>query len=212
MYEIIDVSRYQHEVDWPGVKKSGIHGAMLKTVSTSRRFGGVYIDPYFEANYAGASAAGLPVGVYYYTYATSKAAADKELAMLKTALAGKELGMPVAIDVEDGKLAKLPPQALTDLVLYAARTLESWGVYVMIYTYLSFQRAYLNISRLSNYDLWLAAYRKTRPVRPAHGMWQYTSKGQVNGIQGNVDISHAYKNYPEIIRGAGLTKIKSEIL
>ena len=110
-YRYIDVSRYQGEIDWAQVAAAGYKGAMIKTVSTnhklSKRADGLYIDPTFETNYRNAKAAGLDVGVYYYTYATSEAMADAELAMLRQAVYGKELTLPVAVDVEDNHLHQL---------------------------------------------------------------------------------------------------------
>jgi hypothetical protein len=125
-YRYIDVSRYQGKITldgWRKVKAAGYKGAMLKTVSTNRKLSkradGLYIDPTFETNYRNARAAGLDVGVYYYTYATSEAMADAELALLRQALRGKELTLPVAVDVEDNRLGNLDKQSLTDLTAYA---------------------------------------------------------------------------------------------
>lgn len=210
MNDIIDVSRYQGNVEWTKVAKAGIGGAILKTVSTNKSYGGIYIDPMFEKNYWAARTAGIPTGAYYYTYAQDKATADKELEKFYTAVEGKTFELPLIVDVEDNKLKPLSKEALTDLVEYSANTIESWGVYAMVYTYLSYQRTELNMARLSQYDLWLAAYRSTRPSSPAHGMWQYTSNGSVDGISGSVDMSHVYKNYPSIIKKAGLTTPKKK--
>ena len=77
----------------------------------------------------------------------------------------------------------------------------------MVYTYTNFADTALAMDALTAYDLWLADYRGKCPTRP-HGMWQYTSKGRVAGIDGPVDLSHAYKDYPAIIQRAGLTKVK----
>ena len=89
-YRFVDVSRYQGLIDWAQVAAAGYKGAMLKTVSTNRKLSkradGLYIDPTFESNYRNAKAAGLDVGVYYYTYATSEAMADAELALLRQAV------------------------------------------------------------------------------------------------------------------------------
>ena len=97
-YRYIDVSRYQGTIDWAQVAAAGYKGAMLKTVSTNRKLSkradGLYIDPTFETNYRNARAAGLDVGVYYYTYATSEAMADAELALLRQAVYGKEFSLP----------------------------------------------------------------------------------------------------------------------
>jgi len=206
MKDIIDVSRYQGVIDWERLAGK-IGGAMLKTVSTNKSFGGIYIDPQFERNYAACRRLGIPVGVYYYTYAQDIQTADAELAMLRQALTGKTLTLPVAVDVEDNKLKPLSADALTDLVAYAADTIESWGLYAMVYTYTYYANTELDMDRLAAYDLWIADYRGQRPTR-SHGMWQYTSTGQLEGIAGNVDISHAYKDYPSIITRAGLTGLR----
>lgn len=206
MKDLIDVSRYQGVIDWEKLVGK-IGGAMLKTVSTNKSFGGIYIDPQFEHNYAECKRLGIPVGVYYYTYAQDAATVQAELAKLREALTGKTLNLPVAVDVEDNKLKPLSADALTDLVIAAADAIESWGLYAMVYTYTYYANTELNMDRLAAYDLWIADYRGTRPTRK-HGMWQYTSTGQLDGISGNVDISHAYKDYPDIIRRAGLTCLR----
>ena len=206
MKDIIDVSRYQGAINWD--KLAGkIGGAMLKTVSTNKSFGGIYIDPMFESNYAACRRLGIPVGVYYYTYAQDAATVQAELAKLHQALMGKTLTLPVAVDVEDNKLKPLSADALTDLVIAAADAIESWGLYAMVYTYSYYSQTELNMDRLSAYDLWIADYRANRPTRK-HGMWQYTSAGKLDGIAGNVDLSHAYKDYPTIIARAGLTQLR----
>ena len=213
---ILDVSRWQGSIDWDAVKASGkVDGVMLKTVSTnsqlSKRKDGLYIDPTFERNYAECKRVGLPVGVYYYTYATSHTMADAELALLKTALTGKTLELPVCVDVEDNKLKKLGKQALTDLTAYALATIEKWGFYALLYTGLNFgeTRLYMGGAALKPYDVWVAAYRANKPT-PAwsYGMWQYTSTASVPGINGNVDLSHAYKDYAAIIAKKGLDRLR----
>ena len=213
---ILDVSRYQGSINWDAVKASGkVDGVMLKTVSTnsklSKRKDGLYIDLTFERNYAECKRLGIPVGVYYYTYATSHTMADAELALLKSALTGKTFDLPVVVDVEENKIKKLGKQALTDLTAYALKAIESWGVYAMLYTYLSYAASHLYMTgaALKPYDVWLAAYRSTKPTTAYnYGMWQYTSTGSVPGIKGNVDLSHAYKDYASIIRRKNLTTIK----
>lgn len=213
---IMDVSRYQGTVNWDAVKVSGkVDGVILKTVSTnsklSNRADGLYIDPTFERNYAECKRVGLPVGVYYYTYAVSRASADKELALLKTALTGKTFELPICVDVEDNKLHKLGKQALTDLTAYCLSTVQSWGVYAMLYTGLYFGQTYLYMggAALKPYDVWLAAYRTNKPApRWPYGMWQYTSSGEIPGVSTNVDLSHAYKDYASIIKRAGLDAVR----
>lgn len=214
-YRYIDVSRYQGAIDWAQVAAAGYKGAMLKTVSTnhklSKRADGLYIDPTFETNYRSARAAGLDVGVYYYTYATSEAMADAELSLLRQAVHGKELTLPVAVDVEDNKLGKLDKQSLTDLTAYALHEVEQLGFYAQLYTYTSFAKAHLFVggAALHPYDVWLADYTgKTPNVTFNYNAHQHTSKGAVPGISGNVDLNVTTLNYPRIIRKKGLTRLR----
>lgn len=210
MLDVIDVSRWQGTIDWKKVKASGkVGGVMIRAVST--KSGQLYVDPCFEANYAGAKSVGLPVGVYAYTVAVTEGMAKKELNLLKTCLEGKRFELPIAMDVEDNKLRKLGKQALTDLTAYALSTIEQWGFYALLYTGLKFgeTQLYMGGSALRKYDVWVAAYRDNKPT-PAwsFGMWQYTSTASVPGITGNVDLSHAYKDYAAIIAKKGLDRLR----
>lgn len=215
-YRYIDVSRYQGKITldgWLKVKAAGYKGVMLKTVSTnkklSKRADGLYIDPTFEDNYKNAKTAGLDVGVYYYTYATSEAMADAELALLRQAVYGKELTLPVAVDVEDNRLGKLDKQSLTDLTAYALHEVEQMGFYAQLYTYTGYKYE-LDMARLSSrWDVWLADYTgKTPNVTFNYNAHQHTSKGSVPGITGNVDLNVTERNYPKIIRKKGLTRLR----
>lgn len=208
--DYIDVSRYQGTIDWSQIVGK-VGGAMLKTVSTNySEFGGIYIDPMFERNYAECKRLGIPVGAYYYTYAQTPERVQEELAKLREALAGKSFELPIVVDVEDNKLKPLSADALTDLVISAADAIESWGMYAMVYTYTYYSNTELNMDRLSAYDLWIADYTGKRPTRK-HGMWQYTSKYKMAGVpegDGLVDMNHVYRDYPSIIARAGLTTMR----
>lgn len=212
-YRYIDVSRYQGAIDWAQVAAAGYKGAMLKTVSTNRKLSkradGLYIDPTFEDNYRSAKAAGLDVGVYYYTYATSEAMADAELALLRQAVYGKELTLPVAVDVEENKLKQLSTLDLTNLTAYALEQVERMGFYAQLYTYTGYKYE-LDMARLSSrWDVWLADYTgKTPNVTFNYNAHQHTSKGAVPGISGNVDLNVTTIDYPKIIRKKGLTRLR----
>ena len=213
-YRYIDVSRYQGEIDWAQVAAAGYKGAMLKTVSTNRKLSnradGLYIDPTFETNYSNARAAGLDVGVYYYTYATSEAMADAELALLRQAVYGKELTLPVAVDVEENKLKPMSTLDLTNLTAYALEQVERMGFYAQLYTYTSYATVHLDMARLAGrWDVWLADYTGRAPkVSFKYNAHQHTSKGRVPGISGNVDLNVTTLNYPRIIRKKGLTRLR----
>ena len=212
-YRYIDVSRYQGEIDWAQVAAAGYKGAMLKTVSTNRKLSkradGLYIDPTFETNYRNARAAGLDVGVYYYTYATSEAMADAELALVRQAVYGKELTMPLAVDVEENKLKPMSTLDLTNLTAYALEQVEKMGFYAQLYTYTGYKYE-LDMARLSSrWDVWLADYTgKTPKVDFKYNAHQHTSKGSVPSISGHVDLNVTTLNYPKIIRKKGLTRLR----
>ena len=226
---IMDVSRHQGVIDWAKVKESGkVDGVMIRAMGNSGagKASKPYLDPYFARNYAECTRVGLPVGVYGYFKATTKAQADKELALFKQALGGRTFQLPVAVDIEDEMQKPLGKAALTNLTAHMLSTVESWGVYAMLYTGLWFGSTFLYMggAALKPYDVWLARYpkdqRKTKPEdKPktafAFGMWQYTSTahipGVVDAIPGkttNVDMSHAYKDYAGIISKKGLTRLR----
>ena len=215
-YRYIDVSRYQGKITldgWLKVKAAGYKGVMLKTVSTnyklSKRADGLYIDPTFETNYRNARAAGLDVGVYSYTDATSEAMADAELALLRQAVYGKEFSLPVCVDVEENKLKQLSTLDLSNLTAYALEQVEKMGFYAQLYTYTGYKYE-LDMARLSSrWDVWLADYTgKTPNVTFNYNAHQHTSKGAVPGITGNVDLNVTTLNYPKIIHKKGLTRLR----
>lgn len=213
-YRYIDVSRYQGEIDWAQVAAAGYKGAMLKTVSTNRKLSkrsdGLYIDPTFEANYHNAKAAGLDVGVYYYTYATSEAMANAELALVRQAVYGKELTMPLAVDVEENKLKPMSTLDLSNLTAYALEQVEKMGFYAQLYTYTHYSNMELDMGRLANrWDVWLSDTTGHAPAVGYHyNAHQHTSEGRVPGISGNVDLNVTTLNYPKIIKTKGLTRLR----
>ena len=219
---ILDVSRWQGSIDWDKVKASGlVSGVMIRAMGNSK--GGKpskpYIDPFFARNYAECTRVGLPVGVYGYFKATTKAQADRELALFRQALGGRTFQLPVAVDIEDKLQAALSKSALTDIVAHCLSVVESWGVYAMLYTGLNFGQTnlYMGGAALKPYDVWLARYpkdqSKTKPEdKPKtdfpYGIWQYTGSGRVPGISGDVDLDWAYKDYAAIIQRAGLGQVR----
>lgn len=210
-YRYIDASRWQGKITldgWRKVKAAGYKGVMLRAVGS--RNGVPYIDPTFEDNYVNAKAAGLDVGVYYYTNATSEELADRELAVLRKALVGKEMTMPVAVDLESPILAGMPYGDLSNLAAYHLEQIEKIGFYAQLYTYTSYANAHLDMARLAGrWDVWLADYTgKTPKVSFKYTAHQHTSKGSVPGISRTVDLNVTTLNYPKIIKTKGLTRLR----
>mgnify|MGYP000813610666 FL=1 len=149
-----------------------------------------------------AIAAGLNVGVYVYSYAktvdAAKVCAQEVLKKIKP----YKLTMPVAFDYEDGNTyASLGKVTNTSICKAFLEAIQNAGYYSMLYTYTSFANAYLNMSELSSFDTWIADYRGYVGYKGPYGIWQYSSKGTVPGISGNVDMNIAYKDYPALING-----------
>ena len=214
-YRYIDVSLLQGKIKmegWQAIKGAGYKGVMLRACGNSGRYNPskAYIDPTFETNYANAKAAGLNIGVYYLTTAMSEAAADKELAVLRKALRGKELTMPVAVDMEDAMLTFHKPKDLTNLAAYHLEQIEKMGFFAQLYTYTSYANRFLEMERLAGrWDIWLADYTgKTPKVDFHYCAHQHSSEGRVPGINGPVDLAVTTLNYPKIIRKKGLTRLR----
>lgn len=222
MAEIMDVSRHQGAINWEKVKESGkVDGVMIRAMGNSAegRPSKPYTDPQFARNYAECKRLGIPCGVYGYFKAVNREQADKELAYFKKLLTGRSFELPVAVDIEDEVQKPLGKAALTDLTAYMLGTVERWGFYALLYVGLYFAQTelYMGGAALRPYDVWLARYpkdkTKTKPEdKPktnfAFGMWQYTSTARVPGVNGNVDLSYAYKDYASIIQKKGLTRLR----
>lgn len=199
--EGIDVSRYQGVVDWSAVAAAGKEFAIVRVGSSNQS--GPYVDPYFTRNVQGAHEAGLRVGAYFYTYAKSEDDVIRELEVFLKALEGHRLEYPVYVDAEDASLASLGREKVTGLVQFSMDILDQKGWFPGYYSYTEFLRRYINTRQLEDYPLWVADYRGYVGYQGDYGVWQYSSVGQVGGVNGNVDLNYSYKDYLPLIRAAG---------
>lgn len=197
----IDVSHWQGHIDWAKVKAAGIQFAIIKAGGSDA---GLYADPRWEENYQGAKANDIAVGAYYFvgpactSAEAGKADAERFLAQLN----GKQLEYPVFMDVEATTAnAKI---GATEAAIAFCRELEAAGYYAGIYssTYSGF-RDRLDDSKLTPFTHWVAQYASKCEYSGAYGIWQYSSSGRVNGINGNVDMDISYQDYPSIIKAGG---------
>lgn len=208
----IDVSKWQGAVDFKKVKAAGYSFVILNAGY------GRYIsqkDKYFESNYKNAKAAGLGVGAYWYSYATTADQAKEEAKIFAQAIAGKQFEYPLAYDVEDSTQAKLSNTVINNMCKAFCDYMESLGYYVSVYSYSSFLANKISAAVKSKYDIWLAEFTSaTKPsYKGEYGIWQHSSTGKVSGVNGNVDLNLCYKDYPTIMKENGLngfTKSKTE--
>lgn len=196
----IDVSKWQNVIDWKKVKAAGIEFAMIRLGYGSGAGDKCRTDPFFVANMDGALANGIGVGVYFYSYALNAAAAAKEAAFVVEKLMPYKGRMryPVAYDLEDESQRNLGKAILTDMAKAFCSTVEKGGYYASFYCNLDWCRNRLDMEALKAYDLWLAQWSGKASNAYAFGMWQHTGSGSVAGINGNVDLDIAYKDYPAI--------------
>ena len=206
----IDVSGNNGVINWNKIPKS-VKFAIIKAGGSNAGF---YTADRFAENYKGATAAGVPLGAYYYvgenfkTAADGKADAERFLAILK----GKRFAYPVFVDVEETRPAD--KAGVTDATLAFCETVEKAGYYVGIYSSaVSGFVDRLDAARLKRFDFWVADYREStiEAGKPALacGMWQYSETGKVAGITGKVDLDVAFKDYPAIIKAKGLNGYKA---
>lgn len=192
----IDVYQGQKTIDWSAVKNSGIQFAMIRD-----GYGGNpgswdnQKDEYFEQNYAGATAAGIKVGAYHYSYATSVQEASNEADECLYILNGRHLDYPVVYDVEDSKQSGLSSETLGEMVQTFCSKLQQAGYKVAVYSFKNFYLSHLNSPLVSQYDTWIAQFGVSTPNFSHYTMWQYTSSGSVPGISGACDMDYSYIDY-----------------
>ena len=198
----IDISRWQGNIDWKLVKESGVEFVILKAGGSDDGF---YEDSKFQENYEEAKNNGIPVGAYYYVGPNCTSAEDgkADAERFLNILNSKTFEMPVVLDFES--TSPSDRDGATDAAIAFCEVLENAGYYVAIYASdISGFKDRLDIDRLSEYDKWVARYGSEPQYVNDYGIWQFTSEGLVPGISGNVDMNIAYKDYPSIIKAAGL--------
>lgn len=216
----IDVASVNGMVDWEQVKAAGMDFAIIRAGWTFYE-GGLEEDRLFARNMEGAAAAGLDIGVYVYSYDRSPQAARTAAQRLDRLLQPyKTITYPVWFDIEDRWNLTAGKQLNTQICQAFLSSMEEAGYYTGIYSFANFLTGYLDREALSAYDVWVADYREPMGYDGPFGMWQYgivgsqglfgrdyTIRGQVPGLSGNCDVDYAYKDYPTIIRRAGLNHL-----
>ncbi len=201
----IDVSRWQGEIDWIEVKNNGVNFAILRAYSYGE-------DYNFQEYYSGAVAAGLDVGAYSYTYAENLEEAVEEANDLVAVLGKRKFQYPIFIDIEDPFYQSVSKKDLTtQIVLTELQILRDAGYYAAIYSGKYFADTYLDLTKLYDYDMWIAQYNDTCTYTGDYTMWQYSDSGSVNGISGPVDTNYCYVNYPEIVANSGLNYLMQNV-
>ncbi len=236
----VDVSYYQHDcvddtylpLDWAKIKEQGYDFAILRAGYMGD--GNVLVkDPVFDMNYRDAKAAGLDVGVYFYSYAYSLEDAKAEAEALLTVLEGKQFEYPIFFDIEysDKKIAEkgLTSVELTDICTEFISIIQENGYYGALYTNNKWLTQYLNALKMTTlFDIWYARYDAndrvinsdtwdTERYGTQMAMWQFSETGMIEGLKYKYstnklletndiifDLNYCYKDYPTLIMSLGL--------
>lgn len=197
----IDVSKWNKEIDWDKVKEDGVEYAIIRVGYRGSSTGVLVEDPYFKKNMKGAAAAGIPVGVYFFTQATNEVEAVEEASMVIELCERYKLDYPVFIDTESaggkGRADELEAETRTLVCEAFCSTISNAGYKAGVYASRNWFNDNLFADRLDKNVIWLAEYRDTPIYQGYYQMWQYSSNGQIDGIEGRVDMNLSYMEEQE---------------
>ena len=208
----IDVSSHNGWINWKAVKDSGVEYAIIRVGYRGYRTGKIVEDEQFRNNITGATNVGIKVGLYFFTQAINEDEAREEINWINNTLNNygyKNLvKYPVVIDTEysgadkrDGRADSLDVNTRTRVCKAFLETAKSYGYKPMLYANKWWLNDNLNMSELAEYDVWLAHYltggpfQETSDYKGPYTMWQFTSKGSIPGISGNVDLNIGFVEY-----------------
>ncbi len=193
----IDVSKYNGEIDWNRVKDAGVEFAIIRCGYRGSSTGAIVVDPRFVENIEGAAAAGIPVGVYFFTQATNTVEAVEEASAAMSLVRQYKLDYPIFVDSEGaggrGRADALDAIERSAAVQAFCETIRSGGYKAGIYASRNWFNNRLDITKLSADNVtWLAEYADIPAYGGTYQMWQYSSAGRIDGIEGRVDLDLSY--------------------
>jgi GH25 family lysozyme M1 (1,4-beta-N-acetylmuramidase) len=189
----LDISEWQGVVDFNKLKEAGVEFVFLRVGGTKGITGDYFLDSKFEDNIKKANEAGMPVGIYFYSYANSKEKAIKDAKWILEQIKDYKIDLPIAFDWENWSFYNefnLSFFGLTDMANAFLDTFKDAGYQGLLYS----SKTYLeNIWQKTDYPVWLAHYAKSTSYKGEFEFWQICSNGRVDGINGDVDINIRYK-------------------
>lgn len=198
----VDVSKYQENIDWNKVAADGVEFAIIRLGFRGMGTNGTCeLDPYFKQNIEGAQAAGIEVGVYFFTQATTVEEAKEEAKFVIDSLKGYDITWPVVFDTEEitsyaaARANKLSKEVRTACTKAFLEEIKAAGYTPMLYANTRWSILDLDLAQLGDYDFWYAYYGDDIYYPYQFSMWQYTSSGKVDGIKGNADLNISFVDY-----------------
>lgn len=201
----IDVSYHQGDIDWEAVKADGVDFAMLRIGYRGYESGQINVDERFHEYAEGALAAGLDIGVYFYSQAVTAEEAVEEAEAVLAEIGDYEIMYPVVFDweivgEESARTNDVSADALNECAAAFCNRIARGGHIPMVYSVKRMALTKFDMSRLAGFDFWLAEYRDIPEYPYCFTMWQYASDGHVNGIEGEVDLNMSLVDYSEVKR------------
>lgn len=193
----IDVSRWNEEINWNKVKDAGIQYAIIRAGYRGSVTGTLVEDWYFKENIEGAVAAGIPVGLYFFTQATNEVEAVEEASMVLALCKNYDITYPIFIDTEgaggNGRADALDTKTRTAVCLAFCETIRRAGYEAGIYASRNWFNKNIDTAVLTDdIYIWLAEYGDAVTYDKKYHIWQYTSSGRILGIEGRVDLNLSY--------------------
>lgn len=198
----IDVSKHQGEIDWAQVAADGVEFAFIRVGNRGYGSGAIVDDPQFEANIVGAASNGIKVGVYFFSQAISIEEAKEEAQYVLDRIAPYKINCPVVLDVEkvsdsEARMNKISMEERTANTIAFLEAVEAAGYKTMLYHNMEMGALMLDMTQLEDYEKWFAYYNKEIYYPYEFSVWQYSDKGKVNGIKGNVDLNISFHLWDE---------------
>ena len=195
----IDISTYQENINWAKVKAAGVSFVIIRLGFRGYVSGSLVEDSDYRSHINGATGAGLKVGVYFFTQAINEKEAVEEASMCIQLVRGYNLAYPIAIDIEyaayNARTNGMSNAQRTKVCVAFCETVRSAGYNAAVYANKYYFTSMLNTSQLERYVIWLAHYTEQTSYARRYDIWQYSSRGSVNGIPGNVDMNISYLPY-----------------
>lgn len=202
----IDVSKWNKTIDWEKVKEAGVEFAIIRCGYRGASTGALVLDPMYEQNIRGAIEADIPVGVYFFTQAVDEVEAVEEASMVIRLIEDYDVDYPVFLDSESaggrGRVDGLEAEERTRIHKAFLDTVKASGYETGIYGSRNWLNEQVDMEELSDYRTWLAEYAEIPAYDGYYHMWQYTSKGSVDGIETRVDLNLCYMNIDTSINHA----------
>ncbi|MBD5497847.1 MAG: hypothetical protein HDR11_08800 [Lachnospiraceae bacterium] len=197
----IDVSRYQGNIDWNKVAAQGVEYVIIRVgIRGWGQEGTLVLDEKFEDNIKGASAAGLKVGVYFFSQAITDEEALEEADLVLEAIAGYDVSYPIVYDVEktseaSGRMNQLSVEDRTRMAHIFIDRIKEAGYTPMIYANMEMWSVLINMAEFEDVDKWFAYYDTDLYFPYEYAIWQYSDTGRIDGIGGDVDLNISFKEW-----------------